>query len=111
WNLTIGAARLNPQGTFNVWNMTPSETSILRGSFAKIDGYSHFTINNVSYNTPTTPLKLADYYGSNVYQLDIFPIYSSLKALVRGTFVVTGTHKNWLEIIFKNDLDSMDSWH
>ncbi|CAA2976605.1 monocopper oxidase SKU5 [Olea europaea subsp. europaea] len=113
WNLTTGAARPNPQGTFNVSNVTPSETFVLRESFAKIDGIPRFTVNNVSYDTPTTPLKLADYYnnGTGVYKLDAFPIHSSLKAPVRGTFVVTGTHKNWLEIVFENDLNSIDSWH
>ncbi|KAL2554621.1 SKU5 similar 3 [Forsythia ovata] len=113
WNLTTGAARPNPQGTFNVSNVTISQTFVLRGSSAKIDGVPRFTVNNVSYNTPSTPLKLADYYinGSGVYQLDAFPVHSSLKVPVNGTFVVTGNHKDWLEIVFKNDLDSMDSWH
>lgn len=113
WNLTTGAARPNPQGSFNVSNVTPSETFVLRESFAKIDGIPRFTVNNVSYDTPTTPLKLADYYnnGTDVYKLDAFPIHSSLKAPVRGTFVVTGAHKNWLEIVLENDLNSIDSWH
>ncbi|KAG9158619.1 hypothetical protein Leryth_019228 [Lithospermum erythrorhizon] len=113
WNLTAGAARPNPQGAFNVSNVTLTQTFILQGSLALIGGAPLYTINNVSYITPDTPLKLADQYlnGSGVYQLDAFPVNASLSAPVTGTFVVTGQHKGWLELVFENDLNSMDSWH
>ncbi|KAG8390569.1 hypothetical protein BUALT_Bualt01G0097100 [Buddleja alternifolia] len=113
WNLTAGAARPNSQGTFNVSNVTLSQTFVLRGSVGLIDSFPRYTINNVSYTTPSTPLKLADQFinGSGVYELDAFPVHSSLPALVTGTFVVSGTHKGWLEIVFRNDFDTVDSWH
>ncbi|KAL0452111.1 UNVERIFIED_CONTAM: Monocopper oxidase-like protein SKU5 [Sesamum latifolium] len=112
-NMTTGGARPNRQGSFNVTNVTLSQTFLLRGSFALIDGYPRYTVNNVTYVTPSTPLKLADQFlnGSGVYELDAFPIHSSLPTPVNGTFVVSGTHKGWLEIVFKNDLDMIDSWH
>ncbi|XP_011084388.2 monocopper oxidase-like protein SKS2 [Sesamum indicum] len=112
-NMSTGGARPNPQGSFNVTNVTLSQTFLLRGSLAVIDGYPRYTVNNVTYVTPSTPLKLADQFlnGSGVYELDAFPIHSSLPAPVNGTFVVSGTHKGWLEIVFKNDLDMIDSWH
>nr|XP_048326680.1 monocopper oxidase-like protein SKS1 [Ziziphus jujuba var. spinosa] len=113
WNLTTGAARPNPQGTFNVSNVTLSQTFILRASTAKIDSFSLYTVNNVSYLTPDTPLKLADHFGnsSGVYELDKFPTNSSNNNSVKGTFVASGIHKGWIEIVFKNDLKVMDSWH
>ncbi|KAL1532120.1 monocopper oxidase-like protein SKS1 [Salvia divinorum] len=114
WNLTAGAARPNPQGTFNVSNVTLSQTFLLHGSRALIDGVQSYVVNNVSYLTPTTPLKLADYFrnGSGVYQLDEFPTRSVSGAAAYGVSVVTGVHKEWLEIVFKNDLDDeIDSWH
>ncbi|KAL3523517.1 hypothetical protein ACH5RR_016351 [Cinchona calisaya] len=113
WNLTAGAARPNPQGTFNVTNITLSKTFILHGSISEIDGLSRYTVNNVSYFTPNTPLKLADQFvnGSVVYQLDAFPVDSINDAATYGVSVVTGVHKGWLEIVFKNDLYVMDSWH
>ncbi|XP_058208122.1 monocopper oxidase-like protein SKU5 [Rhododendron vialii] len=113
WNLTAGAARPNPQGTFNVSNVKPSQTFILQGSTAQINGALRYTVNNVSYLTPATPLKLADYSpnGSGVYQIDEFPVNFSNPVGVNGTFVVTGIHREWLEIVFRNGLDVMDSWH
>ncbi|KAK9910029.1 hypothetical protein M0R45_034006 [Rubus argutus] len=79
WNLTTGAARPNPQGTFNVHNVTLSQTFILSASTAEINGVPKFTVNNVSYLTPDTPLKLADHLvnGSGVYELDEFSTNST----------------------------------
>ncbi|CAN4096139.1 unnamed protein product [Withania somnifera] len=113
WNLTTGAARPNPQGTFNVSNVTLSQTFILHGSKGEINGWPRYVLNNVSYLTPETPLKLADLFvnGSGVYQLDQFPTHSVNNAAAYGVSVVSGIHKGWLEIILKNDLDVMDSWH
>ncbi|KAK6137856.1 hypothetical protein DH2020_028411 [Rehmannia glutinosa] len=98
WNLTAGASRPNPQGTFNVSNVTLSQTFVLHGSFALINGSPRYTVNNVTYTTPSTPLKLADQFlnGSGVYELDAFPIHSSLPTPVKGTFVVSGyTRDGW----------------
>lgn len=113
WNLTAGAARPNPQGSFNVWNVTPSQTFILHGSNGKIGNTPYYLVNNVSYLTPDTPLKLADYYlnGTGVYQLDTFPIKSINVKASRNTSVVSGIHRDWIEIVLQNDLDVMDSWH
>lgn len=111
--MTAGAARPNPQGTFNVTNITLAQTFILHGSNAEIDGVKRYVINNVSYLTPDTPLKLADHFfnGSGVYKLDEFPVHSVNDAAAYGVSVVNGVHKGWLEIVFKNDLDDMNSWH
>nr|XP_018625423.2 monocopper oxidase-like protein SKU5 [Nicotiana tomentosiformis] len=114
WNLTTGAARPNPQGSFNVSNVTLSQTFVLQNSVNKKNGMINYAINNVSYATPQTPLKLADYYlngGAGVYELDKFPANSSLPETVYGTFVISGEHKGWLEIVFKNEFKVMDSWH
>ncbi|KAG8380566.1 hypothetical protein BUALT_Bualt06G0028900 [Buddleja alternifolia] len=114
WNMTTGAARPNPQGTFNVTNITISQTFILHGSRAMINGRPSYVVNNVSYLTPSTPLKLADHFrnGSGVYQLGSFPVLSVDNAASYGVSVVEGVHKGWLEIVFQNDVDDeMDSWH
>ncbi|KAK4367084.1 hypothetical protein RND71_014964 [Anisodus tanguticus] len=113
WNLTTGAARTNPQGSFNVSNVTLSQTFVLKNSVNYENGMINYAINNVSYATPQTPLKLADYYlnGAGVYKLDEFPANGSLPEAVYGTFVVSREHNGWLEIVFKNELQVMDSWH
>lgn len=111
--MTAGAARPNPQGTFNVTNVTIAKTYILHSSKAIINQSLHYTVNNVSYLTPSVPLKLADFFfnGSGVYILDAFPVDSVDNKAVLGTNVATGIHKGWAEFVFVNDLDVMDSWH
>lgn len=111
--MTTGAARPNPQGTFNVTNVTLSQTFILEGSISNISGDPRYVVNNVSYFTPNTPVKLADYFvnGTGVYDLDEFPIDSVNDAAAYGVFVATGIHKGWHEIVFRNNFNVMDSWH
>ncbi|KAK3019659.1 hypothetical protein RJ639_004042, partial [Escallonia herrerae] len=113
WNMTAGAARPNPQGTFNVTNVTLSQTFVLHGSISRINTMPRYVVNKVSYLTPDTPLKLADAIvnGTGVYKLDEFPVKSINDVPTYGVSVVTGTHKGWLEVVFQNDLDAMDSWH
>ncbi|XVF23496.1 hypothetical protein REPUB_Repub13aG0043600 [Reevesia pubescens] len=91
WNLTACADRPNPQGTFNVSNVTLSQAFILQGSAAEINGTSHYTVNNISYLTPDTPVKLADASANG------------------GT--ATGIHRGWIEIVLKNDLEVIDTRH
>lgn len=111
--MTAGAARPNPQGTFNVSNVTLSQNFLLHASLANISGSARYVVNNVSYLTLDTSLKLADHFanGSGFYQLDQYPVQSVKNASVYGVFVATGEHKGWIEIVFKNDLDVMDAWH
>ena len=110
--MTTGAARPNPQGTFNVSNVTLSQSFLLHGGVtANLDGFVHYTVNNVSYDTKNTGLKLADYdlNGCGVYLLDDFPVHHISSLAVKGTFVRSGNHKGWLEIVFFNDHQNIDS--
>lgn len=111
--MTAGAARPNPQGTFNVTNITLSQTFNLHTSSRQINGQPRYVVNNVSYLTVDTPLKLADYFlnGSGVYQLDWFPTQSVNSEAIYGVSVVTGNHKGWIELVFINHLHVVDSWH
>ncbi|XVF75635.1 hypothetical protein PTKIN_Ptkin13bG0203000 [Pterospermum kingtungense] len=113
WNLTAGAARPKPLGTFNAANVTLSQTFILQSARAEINSSSRVVVNNVSYYTPNTPLKLADYLtnGSGVYTPDQFPIQSVNAEAAYGISVVSGTYGGWIELVFKNNMDNMDSWH
>ncbi|XP_040968278.1 monocopper oxidase-like protein SKU5 isoform X2 [Gossypium hirsutum] len=113
WNLTAGAARPNPQGSFNVSNVTLSQSFILQSSVVEIDGEFRYTVNNVSYVTPETPLKLADAFasgGNGVYVLDKFSTNSSNVEAVNGVFVASGIHHGWIELVLKNDLDFIHTW-
>lgn len=90
-----------------------SQTFILDGSTAEIEGAQRYAVNNVSYYTLNTPLKLADHFvnGSGVYQLDRFPVNFVNAKAAYGVSVVTGIHKGWIELVFVNSLNTMDAWH
>lgn len=93
--------------------MTLSQTFILQSTRAEINGAPRLVVNNVSYYTSNTPLKLADHLtnGSGVYTLYQFPIQSVNSEAAYGISVVTGNHRGWVELVFKNDIDDMDSWN
>ncbi|GLJ55779.1 hypothetical protein SUGI_1197750 [Cryptomeria japonica] len=113
WNMTTGAARPNPQGTFNVTNVTINETLILHHGVANIDGSRRYTVNNISYLTPAIPLKLADYSfnGTGVYVVDDFPLTTISPVAEMKTSVISGNQKTWLEIVLQNDGPDVQSWH
>eukprot|EP01018_Ginkgo_biloba_P012418 Gb_27971 [translate_table: standard] len=113
WNMTVGAARPNRQGAFNVTNVTIAQTFVFQNTVADINGTLRYTINNVSYLTPVTPLKLADYYnkGSGLYMLDNFPFNVTSQNAVMETSVISGKHKGWAEIVFINNGTEIQSWH
>jgi len=123
WNLTAGAARLNPQGSFHYGSITPSQTFVFRNSAPVIDGRQRFAVNNISFVPTTTPLKLADYFNisSGVYTLDGWPSLNSIqesspmmRAMLEPTLataVVTGPYRAFVEIVFENTEATLQSWH
>lgn len=98
---------------FHVTNVTIIETFILNASTATIDGLSRYSVNNVSYLIPDTPLKLADFFSNRtgVYELDAFSKNTSNANAVRGVFVSSALLKGWTEIVLENNLDIIDTWH
>ncbi|XP_024379813.1 monocopper oxidase-like protein SKU5 isoform X1 [Physcomitrium patens] len=119
WNLTAGAARPNPQGSFHYGSIDPSQTFIFKNSGPAIDGHHRFAINNISFVPTTTPLKLADFYNisSGVYTLDAWPsIYSQQEIMpifepTLATAVVSGQYKAFVEMVFENNEATLQSWH
>lgn len=112
WNLTANAARPNPQGSFHYGKITPSKTFIFANSAPIINGKQRYAVNGMSYINPDTPLKLADYYNiPGVFSM------SSLKASPSGgapslatSALPTNLH-DFIEVIFQNNEDTLQSWH
>eukprot|EP00249_Psilotum_nudum_P010861 c22815_g1_i2 orf=846-2642(+) len=112
WNLTAGAARPNPQGSFHYGQINVTQTLLLRGSSQVINGNVRYALNDVSYSTPSTPLKLADYYNlSGVYTLDTFPPKPISKSPILQASVISGTYRGFMEIILQNDDSVVQSFH
>lgn len=113
WNLTANAARPNPQGSFHYGGIQVVRTLVLANSAAKIDDKLRYAVNGISYTDPHTPLKLADFLNiPGVFELnsirDTPPVNTTT---VLGTSVLGTTLHDFVEIIFQNNENTVQSWH
>ncbi|XP_020677570.2 monocopper oxidase-like protein SKU5 [Dendrobium catenatum] len=113
WNLSASAARPNPQGSFKIGSINISETYVLRNKAPiSINGKLRATINDVSYISPDTPLRLADNFANitGVYKLD-FPVKPFPGAPRIAASVINSTYKDFVEIVFQNNDSIVQTYH
>ncbi|URD77575.1 Multicopper oxidase [Musa troglodytarum] len=112
WNLSAGAARPNPQGSFRYGSINVSQVYVLKNKPpAVIDGKRRATLNGISYSPPETPPRLADEYKlKGVYTLD-FPSRPLKGAPKIGRSLIDGTYRGFMEIIFQNNDTKMQTYH
>ncbi|KAI9113525.1 hypothetical protein K1719_015452 [Acacia pycnantha] len=112
WNLTANAARPNPQGSFHYGMITPTKTIVLANSAPLINGKLRYAVNKVSYVNPDTPLKLADYFNiPGIFDVDKMQITPSNGPAFTATSVLQSSHHDFLEIVFQNNENTLQSWH
>ncbi|VAI68248.1 unnamed protein product [Triticum turgidum subsp. durum] len=111
-NVTTGAARPNPQGSFHYGQINVTQVYKLRNMPpVTINGKKRTTLNGISYSPPATPLRLADLYDKKeVYTLD-FPTMPSDGPPVIGSSVINSTYKNFMEIVFQNNDTKVQTYH
>ncbi|RRT43490.1 hypothetical protein B296_00056379, partial [Ensete ventricosum] len=112
WNVSAGAARPNPQGSFRYGEITVTDVYVLLNRPAEIiNGQMRNTLNGISYIAPLTPLKLAQQFDvPGVYKLD-FPNRMMNRPAKVDTSIINGTYKGFMEIIFQNNDTSIQSYH
>ncbi|PSS09602.1 Monocopper oxidase-like protein [Actinidia chinensis var. chinensis] len=112
WNVSAGAARPNPQGSFKYGDITVTEVFVILNRPAElIDGKWRTTLNGISYVAPSTPLKLAQQFNiPGVYKLD-FPNRLMNRPAKVDISIINGTYKGFFEIIFQNNDTSVQSYH
>ncbi|GKC42172.1 L-ascorbate oxidase [Tanacetum coccineum] len=112
WNLTANAARPNPQGAFHFGTIPITRTVILANSKAKIGGKLRYAVNKVSHIDPGTPLKVADYLNiPGVFKLDSIKPTPSAGPAVLAPSVMGFVLHDFVEIIFQNNENCIQSWH
>ncbi|TYH93415.1 hypothetical protein ES332_A13G252300v1 [Gossypium tomentosum] len=115
WNLTASAARPNPQGSYKYGSVNITRTIKLANTAQKVDGKLRYAINGASYVEPTTPLKLAEYYGvaDKVFKYDTIPDDppAEITKITMEPIVLNLTHRNFMEIIFENRETAIQSYH
>lgn len=112
WNVSAGAARPNPQGSFRYGQITVTEVYVILNRPPElIDGKWRTTLNGISYLPPSTPLKLAHQFNiPGVYKLD-FPNRLMNRPPKFDTSLINGTFKGFMEIIFQNNDTTVQSYH
>ncbi|KAG0467145.1 hypothetical protein HPP92_018725 [Vanilla planifolia] len=112
WNLTANAARPNPQGSYRYGNITRSRSLYFASSAPLINNKQRFAVNGVSFDLPNTPLKLADYFNiPGVFTWDGIPTVPNNGPVILGTPVIRANLHEFIEIIFQNTENTMQSWH
>ncbi|KAL0435225.1 UNVERIFIED_CONTAM: Monocopper oxidase-like protein SKU5 [Sesamum radiatum] len=112
WNVSAGAARPNPQGSFRYGDITVTDVYVIINRPAElIDGKRRTTLNGISYVAPSTPVKLAQQFTvPGVFKLDFPNRFMNRPAKV-DTSLINGTFKGFMEIIFQNNDTSVQSYH
>ncbi|KAE8670784.1 L-ascorbate oxidase-like protein [Hibiscus syriacus] len=111
-NLTASGPRPNPQGTYHYGLIKTARTIRLASSASIIDGKQRYAVNSVSFIPADTPLKLADYFNiSGVFSLGSIPYAPTGGGAYLQTSVMAADHRSFLEIVFENPEDTVQSWH
>ncbi|KAL0432345.1 UNVERIFIED_CONTAM: Monocopper oxidase-like protein SKS1 [Sesamum latifolium] len=111
-DLSVGASRPNPQGTYHYGSINVTRMLVLKNDVAFINGQNRYTVNGVSFVHPDTPLKLADYYNiSNVFVPGIIPDVPSNSLPHLGVSVIDTKYHDYMHIVFQNPLFSPQTWH
>ena len=86
---------------------------MLANSAPYINGKQRYAVNGVSYIPPDTPLKLADYFNIpgvfSVGSISSNPNWGGNAYL--QTSVMGATFRDYIEIVFQNWEDTVQSWH
>ncbi|ERN17406.1 hypothetical protein AMTRI_Chr02g215730 [Amborella trichopoda] len=112
WNLTASGPRPNPQGSYHYGLINTTRTIILSNSANIINGKQRFAVNSVSFIPADTPLKLADFYKiQGVFSLNSIPDRPSGSGGYLQTSVMAADFRAYVEIVFVNQEDVVQSWH
>ncbi|XP_019461477.1 PREDICTED: monocopper oxidase-like protein SKU5 [Lupinus angustifolius] len=112
WNVSAGAARPNPQGSFRYSDITVTDVYVILNRPPElINGKWRTTLNGISYLPPSTPLKLAEQFKIlGVYKLD-FPNKLMNRPPKVDTSLINGTYRGFVEIIFQNNDTTVQTYH
>ncbi|GJN26740.1 hypothetical protein PR202_gb14698 [Eleusine coracana subsp. coracana] len=114
-NLTASGPRPNPQGSYHYGSINVTRTVRLASSAGQVGGKLRYAVNGVSYLEADTPLKLADYFNiTGVFRLGGIPDApppTGGDEVRNETAVMDSDHRSFVEVVFENNDDSVQSWH
>ena len=111
-NLTASGPRPNPQGSYHYGLIKVSRTIRLESSAAIVNGKQRYAINSVSYRLADTPLKLADYFNiGGVFRVGSMPDNPTGRPVYLDTSVIGADYRAFIEIVFQNTENIVQSFH
>lgn len=111
-NLTASGPRPNPQGSYHYGQIPVNRTIRLSSSAAQVNGKQRYGVNSVSFIAADTPLKLADYFNiKGVFKVDSIPDHPVKRQMYLDTGVLGADYRQFVEIVFENKENIVQSWH
>lgn len=111
-NLTASGPRPNPQGSYHYGLIPVSRTIFLSNSAGIVDGKQRYAVNSVSFIPADTPLKLADFFKiGGVYRLGSISDNPTGGGIYKDTSVMAADFRAFIEIVFQNNEDIIQTWH
>lgn len=85
---------------------------MLANSAPIINGKQRYAVNGVSYINSDTPVKLADYFNiPGVFSINSIQSSPSGNGASLATSVMGTSHHDFVEVVFQNNENTMQSWH
>ncbi|OMP03010.1 Multicopper oxidase, type 1 [Corchorus capsularis] len=111
-NLTASGPRPNPQGSYHYGLINITRTIRLANSAGQVNGKQRYAVNSVSFVAPDTPMKVADYFKiGGVFRVGSISDNPYGGNIYLDTSVMHGDYRAFIEIVFQNDEDIIQSWH
>ncbi|KAH9623905.1 hypothetical protein KSS87_017539 [Heliosperma pusillum] len=111
-NLTASGPRPNPQGSYHYGMVNTTRTIRLANTAPVIGGKQRYAVNSVSFIPADTPLKLADYFKiRGVFTIGSIPDNPTGADASLQTSVMGADYRAFVEIVFENAEDTVQSWH
>ncbi|KAK6939268.1 Multicopper oxidase, N-terminal [Dillenia turbinata] len=111
-NLTASGPRPNPQGSYHYGLINTTRTIKLVNSAGQINGKQRYAVNSVSFIPADTPLKVADYFNiGGVFRVGSISGNPTGGGMYLDTSVMGADYRAYVEIVFENQEDLIQSWH
>lgn len=111
-NLTASGPRPNPQGSYHYGMINTTRTIKLANSAGQVNGKQRYAVNSVSFVPADTPLKIADYYKiDGVFRVGSISDNPTGGGIYLDTSVMGADYRAFIEIVFQNTEDILQSWH
>lgn len=111
-NLTASGPRPNPQGSYHYGMINTTRTIRVASSAGQVNGKQRYALNSVSFVPADTPLKLSDYFKiGGVFRVGSISSAPTGGGIYLDTSVMGVDYRTFIEIVFQNDEDIVQSYH